>query len=217
MLNTDTNFYGQQEDERILYVVRPHALAFILKLLKVYLVALFVFISFIAIGSLLPDIKSIFSFLAIILGLIIMAVGSKLVNDQQKKNLAYLTDRRIVRFEPTTFFATNIRTLSWDEVVKVKTYSPNMIWKQLAVGTVVVHARSTLRVDEPKADTVTVDDIEMDDVYLYRDLGNYVDKILFTYKAHARGLGFASSAYKRRPKEVAEIHPFVPKPKGQRY
>ena len=146
---------------------------------------------------------NLFSLLAIILGIAISVVGSKLISDSQRKNIAYLTDRRIVRFEPTTFFATNIRTLSWDEVVKVKTYSPNMVWKQLAVGTVVVHARSTLRVDEPKADTVTVDDIEMDDVYLYRDLGNYVDKILFTYK--------------RRPREVAGIHPFVPKPKGQRY
>ena len=203
MLNTEKSFYGQQEDERILYVVRPHALSTVLRLLKIYIVALFVFISFWAVGALAPALRPIFSLLAIILGIAISVVGSKLISDSQRKNIAYLTDRRIVRFEPTTFFATNIRTLSWDEDVKVKTYSPNMVWKQLAVGTVVVHARSTLRVDEPKADTVTVDDIEMDDVYLYRDLGNYVDKILFTYK--------------RRPKEVAEIHPFVPKPKGQRY
>ncbi|MDO8341404.1 MAG: hypothetical protein Q7T59_05520, partial [Candidatus Woesebacteria bacterium] len=58
-------------------------------------------------------------------------------------------------------------------------------------------------VDEELNNTVTADDIELDNIYLYRDLGNYIDKILFTYK--------------QMPKEVSEIHPFVPKPKGQRY
>lgn len=203
MINTETSFYGQQGDERILYVVRPHPIAFGLRLLKIYLIAFFVFVSFSAIGRLLGAYAGLLSFTAFVSGIAIAVLGTKLVNDGQRKNLAYLTDRRIVRFEPTTFFATNIRTLSWDEVVKVKTYSPNMIWKQMAIGTVVVHARSTLRVDEPKPDTVTADDIEMKDVYLYRDIGNYVDKILYTYK--------------RMPKEVSSIRPFVPKPKGQRY
>lgn len=203
MLNTDTSFYGQQEDERILYVVRPHGFATAYKFLKVYVVAIFVLFSFYALGSLLVNLKSVFSLIAILLGISIAAIGSKLLTDQQRKNLGYLTDRRIVRFEPTTFFATNIRTLSWDEVVKVKTYSPNLFWKQIAIGTVVIHARTTLRVDEPKSENITVDDIELKDIYLYKDLGNYIDKILFTYK--------------RRPKEVAEIHPFVPKPRGQRY
>lgn len=203
MINTETSFYGQQEGERILYLLRPHHLAFILKLLKIYLVAFFVFVSFNAIGTLLGAFAGFLSFAAFIAAFAIAAIGTKLVNDQQRKNLAYLTDRRIVRFEPTTFFATNIRTLSWDEVVKVKSYSHNMIWKQMAIGTVVIHARSTLRVDEPKPDTVTADDIEMKDVYLYRDIGNYVDKILYTYK--------------RMPREVASIRPFIPKPKGQRY
>lgn len=203
MLNTETGFYGQQDGERILYVIRPHVLAFGLRLLKIYLIAFFVFVSFGAIGRLLGGYGSLFGFIAIAAGVAIATFGTKLVNDGQRKNLAYLTDRRIVRFEPTTFFATNIRTLSWDEVVKVKSYSHNMLWKQMAIGTVVIHARSTLRVDEPKPDTVTADDIEMKDVYLYRDVANYIDKILYTYK--------------RMPREVASIHPFVPKPKGQRY
>lgn len=203
MRNTDSDFYGQQEDERILCVIRPHSLAMAVKLAKIYLIALFVFGAFYSIGRLFGNFGSIFTLISLLGGVAIAGIGSKLVSDQQRKNLAYLTDRRIVRFEPTNFIATNIRTLSWDEVVKVKTFSPNMIWKQMAIGSVVIHARSTLRVDEPKPDTVTADDIEIGDVYLYRDLGNYIDKILFTYK--------------RMPREVANIRPFVPKPKGQRY
>ena len=203
MINTDSSFYGQQADERILYVVKPHSLSTVVKLLKTYVISFFVFIAFYAVGSLLPNYRGLISLLALVLGALMVALGSKLVTDNQKKNLAYLTDRRIVRFEPTTFFATNIRTLSWDEVVKVKTFSPNMLWKQLAIGSVVVHARTPTRPDNVEGSLGSADDIHLTDVYLYRDVGNYVDKILFTYK--------------RKPKEVAEIHPFVPKPMGQRY
>ncbi|MBI4157599.1 hypothetical protein HY502_02015 [Candidatus Woesebacteria bacterium] len=203
MINTDSSFYGQQADERILYVVKPHSLSTVIKLLKVYTISFFVFIAFYSVGSLLPNYKGLISLLALALGALMVGLGSKLVTDNQKKNLAYLTDRRIVRFEPTTFFATNIRTLSWDEVVKVKTFSPNMLWKQLAIGSVVVHARTPTRPDNVEGSLGSVDDIHLTDVYLYRDVGNYIDKILFTYK--------------RKPKEVAEIHPFIPKPMGQRY
>ena len=43
---------------------------------------------------------------------------------------------------------------------------------------------------------------ELTHVYYYRDLGNYIDKILYTYK--------------QKPKEMKKIKPFVEKPKGQR-
>ena len=42
-------------------------------------------------------------------------------------------------------------------------------------------------------------DLELDND---NDLGNYIDKILFTYK--------------QMPTGVANIRPFVPKPKGER-
>lgn len=203
MLNTDISFYGQQADERILYVVKPHNLATVFKLLKIYLVSFFVFAAFYATGSLLPPYRGLISLLAIILGILMVVIGSKIVTDNQRKNLAYLTDRRIVRFEPTNFIATNIRTLSWDEVVKVKTFSPSMVWKQLAIGSVVIHARTPTRLENVEVTLGSADDIQLSDVFLYRDLGNYIDKILFTYK--------------RKPKEVSEIRPFIPKPIGQRY
>ena len=73
----------------------------------------------------------------------------------------------------------------------------------MMVGTVVVHARTTVKTSDENVSHTAADDIELTDIFLYRDLGNYIDKILFTYK--------------QMPKEVADIHPFVPKPKGQRY
>lgn len=203
MHNTETDFYGKQTDERILYVVHPHHLATTLALIKIYSVAVVISLSLVILGGQITSLTGLFTMLAILLFIVIIAVGTKIVFDWQARNLAYITDRRIVRFEPTTLVATNARTLSWDEVVKVKTYPPNMLWKQMAIGSVVVHARTPTRVDDGGHGEVTADDIELNHVYFYRDLGNYIDKILFTYK--------------QKPREVAEIRPFVPKPRGERY
>ena len=203
MINTENLFYGQQEDEKILYVARPHTISEIVNLIKIYVISFIVFIIFTYISRSIPDVREIFLIIGIIAPILIAIIGTKVISNFQKRNVSYITDRRIVRFDPTTFFATNIRTLSWDEAVKVKTYPPNMLFKQLKIGTVVVHARTTVKTIDEDSNTSTADDIELDNIYLYRDLGNYIDKILFTYK--------------QMPLGVSKIHPFVPKPKGQRF
>jgi len=203
MRNTETEFFGRQDGEKILFVVKPHSIALVFKAAKIYLVALIVLAPFVILGSQLLEMK-IFLIAGIIVSALISLIGTKVVTDYQRRDVAYITDRRIVRFEPTTLFATNPRSLSWDEVVKVKTYPPNAIWKQMAIGSVVIHARTSIRTaEDTPIGTVTADDIEINDVYFYKDLGNYIDKILFTYK--------------KRPKEMDSIRPFIPKPKGQRY
>lgn len=204
MVNTEKDFYGKQEDEKILYVVKSHPLATTFGLLKIYGVAILISLTFVIIGSQFTSVSGTFYLVGIITFILIIIFGSKIVLDWQSRSIAYITDRRLVRFEPTTLFATNSRSLTWDEVVKVKTYPPNFIWKQLAIGNVTVHARTSIRTaEDTPIGTVTADDIELRDVYFYRDLGNYIDKILFTYK--------------QKPKEIGDIHPFVPKPRGQRY
>lgn len=203
MINTENLFYGQQENEKILYVARPHAIAGTFSLIKVFLIAFILFIIFYFVGKQTSSISSILHVLALILPTITVILGSKMVSNFNNRNMSYITDRRIVRFDPTTFFATNIRSLSWDEAVKVKTYSPNLLWKQLKIGTVIVHARTTVKTSDENQSHTSADDIELNDIYLYRDLGNYIDKILFTYK--------------QMPAGVAEIRPFVAKPRGERY
>lgn len=202
MHNSDTDFFGKQDGERILYVVKPHSLSLKFKLFRIYLVALAVFVVLAILGAQLLFLD-LFMLIGIVLALLIAIIGSKIVIDYQKRDVAYITDRRLMRFEPTTLFATNPRSLTWDEVVKVKTYPPNALWKQLAIGNVVVHARTPARPDEHTPGATAADDIELKDVYYYKDLGNYIDKILFTYK--------------QKPKEMESIHAFVPKPKGERY
>lgn len=203
MRNSEKDFYGKQEDEKILYVVRPHPLATIGSLVKVYLTAALVFLVFAILGSQVGALSTLFYLGGMVVAILMVLLGTKIVVDYHGRDIAYITDRRMVRFEPTTFFATNSRSITWDEVVKVKTYPPNFIWKQLAIGNVVVHARTPARPDDFGHGEVVADDIELKDVYYYRDLGNYIDKILFTYK--------------QKPREMDEIRPFVTKPRGERY
>ena len=204
MHNTDTDFYLKQDGDKILYVVRPHPFATTLSLIKIFGIALVVSAVLIILGSELDGLLGIFIFFGVAAFLLIVMIGTKIILDWESREIAYITDRRLVRFEPTTLVATNSRTLTWDEAVKVKTYPSNFILKQMAIGNVVVHARTSIRTAEDvPAGTVTADDIEIRDVYYYRDLGNYIDKILFTYK--------------QKPKEIDDIRPFVPKPRGERY
>lgn len=204
MRNSENDFYGRQENEKILYVVRPHPFPLLLRMAKIYGVAILVFVALFMIGSQIVTLSGIFTLLGVVIALLMVLIGTKILSDSQKRNMSYITDRRIVHFEPTTLFATNTRSLAWDEVVKVKTYPPNIFWKQMAIGNVVIHARTPARPSEEDLPmSVSVDDIELKDVYYYRDLGNYIDKILFTYK--------------QRPKEVTEIKPFIPRPRGERY
>lgn len=136
---------------------------------------------------------------------IIVAIGLWVVKNVRQKNIAYITDRRVVKFEASTPLATNSRSLNWEEAVKVKTFPPNFFWKQWMIGTVIVHARTTVASLDAgvRENIVTDDDVEIKDVYFYRDLGNYIEKILFLYK--------------KQPKDVAGLLPFVPKKKGKRY
>lgn len=202
MINTETDFFGKQEGEKILFVVRPHSVSLLMGIVRLYMVSLLVFVAFFVLGTELLALKT-FVFFGMIISILIAIIGTKIITNYKKRDVAYLTDRRLVRFEPTTLFATNPRSITWDEVVKVKTYPPNVIWKQLAIGNVVVHARTPARPDDKNPLAVTADDIELKDVFYYKDLGNYIDKILFTYK--------------QRPKEMDNIRPFITKPRGERY
>lgn len=203
MHNTNRSFYGQQTEEKILYVIRPHPIAVNIRLFLLYIISIGILVIFSTFGKLLGPVQALLTIVGFMISVLVAIIGTIVLKNSQSRNITYITDRRLVRFEPTTLFATNIRTLSWDEVVKVKTYVPNMIWKQLAIGNISVHARSTTSVLDESEPVLSVDDIEIRDVYYYRDLSNYIDKILYTYK--------------QKPKEMDQIRAFVVRPKGQRY
>jgi hypothetical protein len=202
MLNTDASFYGQQQGEKILYVIRPHIVTLYIALFKLAIAVAVILLSMVIAASVLPALQRMILLAGSIGSIVVGGVGLWIT--LSGKSIAYVTDRRIIKFDPTTPFATNIRSLSWDEVVKVNTFSHNLFLKQMKIGTVLTHAKSTIAsTDKIKSENITTDDdIEIKNVYYYRDLGNYIEKILYLYKKH--------------PKEIMDLPTFVSKPRGMR-
>ena len=197
-------FDGQHSDERILYVVKEYELANLIQMVKLVGVGILVFAGLGMIGQQLPSVGGWLVLLGFILGLVIGGGGLAVAILAEKKNRAYVTDRRIIRFKVATPWVVNSRSLMWSEAVKVKTYPPNYWWRLMNVGNLVVHARSTILSDgqDERGSELTNDDVELSHVYYYRDLGNYIDKIIYLYRTD-RG-------------RIGELKPFVAKPKGKR-
>ena len=197
-------FDGQHSDERVLYIVRQHPFPVLMRLLKVVLAGLVILAGFSFISMQLEDTGVFLRSIGWLLALLIGVGGGATVLMGERRNIAYLTDRRVVRFQAATPWAVNSRSLSWEETVKVKTFPKNFIYRLFNIGTVVIHAKSTVVTsDEPKSKTyVSDDDVELTDVAYYRDLGNYIDKIVYFYR--------------QKPKELDLMKPFVAKPRGKR-
>jgi len=198
----DTSFYGQQDGERVLYRVEVHPLVHALKLAKVVFAGLVLTSLFWVIGGGV-DFSTTIRLVGAFLGIAVTLIGWWNISASEKKSAAYITDRRVIRFSATTPWTVNSRSIAWDEVVKVKTKTKNFIWRLLNIGSVVIHARSTMLPVEGIEQVITNDDIQMDGIEYYQDLGNYLDKALYLYK--------------KEPEKMGELRGFIPKPKGQRY
>jgi len=197
---TNNAFPGKQEDEKILSVITPHQSIFILEYAKLIGVALFILVGFLSLQGISP----IFITIGILFSVFTLTVGFFLYRSLHSKRFTYLTDRRIVRFEPSNVFVVNNRSLSWDNVLKIKTFSTNFIWRLKNIGTIIVHSKTTSTgINSSDQNLLSNDDIVLKDVYYYKDLGNYFDKILYLYEHDKESL--------------VNIHPFVTKIKGQRY
>jgi len=196
-----TIFSGQQEGERVLYKVEAHQLHHWVRVGRVLVLA----VAIVGLFAVLSSVYEGLIVLGLILGVAFGLLGWWGVGAMEAKTSSYVTDRRIIRFSATTPWTVNSRSLSWDEVVKIKTKSQGPMWRLLGAGTVVAHARSTVipATGQKSEQIVTNDDIELDYVIYYQDLGNYLDKLLYLFKNDKPGL--------------AEIRAFVPKPKGKRY
>lgn len=195
-----TTFVGQQDGERVLYEVKSHPLRHWIKVGRVAVLAVLIVVLF----GVMSSVSSWLMLLGLVTGLGFGGLGWWGTLVMEAKSKSYITDRRVVRFTATTPWTVNQRSLSWDEVVKVKTKTDNVLWRILGAGSVIIHARSTVTpADGQKSEQrVTGDDIELDYVIYYQDLGNYLDKVLYLFK--------------NNKKELAELRTFVLKPRGKR-
>lgn len=194
-------FPGQHSDEKVLYEVKPHPFALYTQFTLVLGTAAIIAI----LSAVLSFVYAPVVLVGFSLALLIAVLGCWAAYAQFNDNIAYLTDRRVIRFEATTPFHTATRAINWDDVMKIKTYPPSVIWSMLNIGTVVLHARSSIisGTGDSIQKEVTGDDLELRHVYYYKDLGNYIEKILHIIK--------------KNPAELDELRPFIAKPRGKRY
>lgn len=184
-------FDGQQTDERVLYIITPHPIVERINLVLFGALMLFFIIIVILISQVFGSFAGLIRTLGIFLSLLIGLVGIWWTHVTQQKSKTYITDRRILRMEPISPFVTAKRALFWNEALKAKAFSTNLVMRMFKVGTVTV---------EPHL--ADYENVVITHVYMYEDVANYIDKILFIFK--------------NKPADIAILKPFVPMPRGQR-
>lgn len=185
-------FFGQQDDEQILFEVQPHWIRKAIGALQ----GLLILIVLSRAVSFLHDKTNFepqyFYTGGMIVSLIVVMLYVGWVWYAANRARVYITDRRFVRIEVGFPIFWDRRSLFWDEVLKVKGYAPNLLFRFFKVGSLVVN---------PVA--AAGEDVRFRFVHYFEDLSNYVDKILYLYKT--------------KPEEVKTMRPFVAKPAGERF
>lgn len=184
-------FDGQQTDEHILTVITPHKSRFIISISVTLLLCILILAILFSFVTYLSFDTAVLQGIMTCICLLITGIACWWIWKTQVNDKTYITDRRIIRFDIVTPFFTNKRALFWNEVLKVKAYAPNMIFRLMKVGILQI---------EPVA--AEHESITVPDVYYHEDLANYIDKIIFTFK--------------NKPQDISVMKPFVPKPKGKR-
>lgn len=188
----ESSFDGQQEGERILYVVTPHLFSKYLAIARLIFLAIFLYLVLWVIGTIVPSAVFVLQITGLVLAVVLLTVGIWWNETVYKKSKTYITDRRIIRFDVVSPFFMTKRALFWNEALKAKAYAPNMLYRMMKVGIIDVEPQQAEH-----------EDVRVTDIYYYEDLANYIDKILYTFK--------------NTPGEIANIKPFVAKKKGERY
>jgi hypothetical protein len=184
-------FEGQQTGERILAELHPHPLMPTIKL-AAYTIGVALFVVFLLLISVLAGPMALpLQLGALILGAIAIAFLLYLNHAWLSRTKTYITDRRIIRFEMLSPVFVAKRALFWNEVLKTKSFTPNLILRLSKIGTVKV---------EPHLQEG--ESIVISDVYYFEDIANYIDKVLYLSK--------------NAPAELATVKPFVFAPRGKR-
>lgn len=185
-------FDGQQEDERVLYVIRMHPVKRIIHIAQ----GLLCCVLLLAIVTLVLDIVAADkTYLTVLLSLITLLFFVAWVwygEHYMHVFKTVITDRRIVRIEFAFPFFKKKRALFWNEVAKVKTTAPSILFSLSKIGSLTIQPL-----------LVPNEEIHIPYVYYFADLANYIDKILYVRK--------------NKPEDADSLRPFVPKPKGMRY
>ncbi len=185
-------FPGIEEGERILYFGQPHPVMKYLAFGVIIAAALFIiFGSQAVLFAIFPS--PLVQILLLLIPIAVLVIALWWINILYTKSEFYITDRRVVKFIPTTPFHISTRALFWDHATKLKTFYRYPIVEQiLGIGDIQIHSKHS-----------ESDNIDLDHLKLHRDLGNFIDKVIYTFN--------------NEPQNIPSLREFVPRPRGKRY
>ena len=131
-------FYGQQEGERVLYEITPYWTRQAVGLLLAGIVTLLGLGLSHILTIFFAENPPVFFLRGMIVSLIIGGLIFGWFRFASHRAKAFITDRRFVRLEVAFPIFVNRRSLFWSEVLKVKGYSPNILFRLAKVGTLSV-------------------------------------------------------------------------------
>ena len=190
-VQSQTLFPGQQADERVLYFVSSHPSKRHFGFMQALLYAGGLFLLVYLVAATRPLYSTEIRVGGAIMSSLLLVLLLWWNEVSYEKAKTVITDRRIIRFEASFPFFLSKRSFFWDDVTKLKGFAPNIFFRLMHVGTICV---------QPKI--APIEAIEIPYVYLYEDLTNYIDKLLYVQK--------------NNPKDLDQLRNFVPKPAGQR-
>jgi hypothetical protein len=185
-------FDGQQTGERILYTITPHPFSKNITIVRNVFLAVFFYVIIIGIADITPAWLSesiqIFGFIT---SLVFLGTSIWWNHISYTRDISYITDRRIIRFDQVSPFIRTKRELFWGETLKAKGFAPNLLYRTMNIG--------ILEINPVMGDG---ENVRISNVYYFEDLANYIDKILYTFKNQSQ--------------EMINIAPFKTKAKGKR-
>jgi hypothetical protein len=184
-------FDGQQSGEIILAVLKEHKYRLYLNIVLWTVLTTLFFVIFMTLGLSFPMVQILIRLIVIIFCIIFLTFSIIWSLIYHYKTVTYITDRRIIRFEAVSPFFCAKRALFWTEVLKAKAFSPNLLWRLFKIGSVIV---------EPEV--AISESVQIRYVYLFEDIANYIDKIIYLVK--------------NKPSDLVELKPFIFKKKGLR-
>lgn len=187
-------FPGQQEGERVLYIVRPHwlrrtigAVAALVPAFALYKARYFVKFA-LPLQSLEARQYDIAVLIICVILFLVCVMWSEYTADRA---ICYITDRRFVRFETRIPGLPDMRSLFWSDISRAKSYAWNFLFAYFRIGVLKLEHK------------FQKDDITVPYVFYAGDLANYIDKLIYTYNTN--------------PSELSNFRSFVTKPAGKRF
>ena len=197
-IKIEITFSGQHSDEKVISEIKPYAPVIVVKTFYKILISS-VITTFFWYGNLIlleyiPDYR-ISGTLIISLTTLFLIWLSFLTSKQRK---TFITDRRIVHFEPSSPFSSTKKSLFWSEATRAKDSEDFSLWNLLKVGT--VHVLSY--------DGSEKSEILLRYIYNSEDLTNYIDKLIFSFKQNPDSLKDFPS-FEPDPKKRVYLNPKV--------